>query len=189
MNNYAEINPSLNYSTNVPYFSTFNNKQKYSPVFSKYQDNMKHEGNEYYCGGNSKYALAGIQIEPTPLSNLFFSNENMKRIQNAIKQQVYLKSNKKFKLDVDQSNEDLLIVMRSVFLEEAKHFPDHIVRQTKILNQKTLETVVPGIITNIKQQYKYIQDISTQPVPLPPPLNVNSKGRKSLPSPTSVWGF
>jgi hypothetical protein len=195
--NYAEINPSLNYNMNVPresnkfdYYKQSNKSYNNDNLnFSKFQENMKYEGDNYYCGGNSKFAIGGMQIETTPLSKLFFSNENMQRIQNRIKRDVYFQTNKKFKLEINQNSEDLLIVMRAIYLNVANNYPDHVVRQVKILNEKTLEDVVPGIITNLKQQYNYIRDISTQPVPLPPPLNVSSKGRKSLPSPTSVWGF
>ena len=191
--NYAEINTPLNYNSNVP--STYSNQHKYinnnndSQSFSKNQDNMGFNGNNYYCGGNSKYAIGGMLITSNPVSILFFSDENIERLQKNIKKEVYIRTNKKFNLTIDQNPSDLMIAMRAIYLEWSKNYSDNVIRQVKELNKLTIENVVPDMITNIKQQIRYMHDIDNQPVPLPLPKNVNTAGRKTLPSLTSPWGF
>jgi hypothetical protein len=48
---------------------------------------------------------------------------------------------------------------------------------------------MPDIMTNVKQAYGYLQDISQPLKPIVRPLNVSNAGRKTLPSMTTVWGF
>lgn len=182
---YAQINPSLNYNTAVP---KNNNFEDY-PSFSKYQDNMSYKGEEYYCGGNSSLAIGGLQMDNTPVSELYFSRENMKRIQKQIKREVLRESDGKFVLKIDQDEMDLLVAMRAVFFDNAKNLPTNVVRQVKELNKLTLDYIIPDMMTNIKQQIGYLRDISHPPNPMARPLNVNRAGRKTLPSPTTVWGF
>jgi hypothetical protein len=182
---YAQINPSLNYNTAVPKNGNF---EEY-PSFSKYQDDMNYKGEEYYCGGNSSLAIGGLQMENSPVSELYFSRENMKRIQKQIKREVYNESEGKFNLKRDQDETDLLVAMRAVFLDNAKNLPTNIVRQVKELNKLTLDYIIPDMMTNIKQQVGYLRDISRPPDPIARPINVNRAGRKTLPSSTTIWGF
>lgn len=177
--NYAELNPKLNYNKNNSNFENTAN-------FSKYQTDMPNDN--YYCGGNSTLALRGMQVANDELSLMYFSQENIDRIQRHIKSEVRRLSNGKYKLDVDQDEFDLLIIMRAVFLEHAKHIPTHIVRQVKELNKQTIDYLIPDVMTNIKQSIGYLRDITTPLQPLDHPLNVNRGGRKTLPSFTSTWG-
>ena len=133
-------------------------------------------------------ALKGIQTE-SELSKLFFSDENFKRIQKMIQKAVLVRTNGEFKLDVDQEQRDIFITMRSVYMEHARFLPGQIVRQVKRLNQKVIEEVVPGIITNIRQYYGYLKEINKPLDPIPRPLNVSNAGRRTLPSVTTTWGY
>lgn len=156
-----------------------------------YQDGLSNvkKGESYYCGGDSSLAIRGMQIENSPLSQLYFSKENTSRIQKHIKKEVYKQTNGQYRLDVDQDESDLLIIMRAVFIEQGKYYPNRIVAQVKELNRKTIEYLVPDLITNIKQQHDYIRDINR---PINPPnnsLNVSSKGRRTLPSVTTTFGI
>ena len=162
------------------------NSAEINPKFSMYQENISHV-DQYYCGDNSSLALRSVRMENTPLSELYFSKENIKRIQNQIKKEIFRLSNKKFKLVVDQDESDLLLAMRAVFLDNANHLPTHIVRQVKDLNKKLIDYIIPDMITNIKQHNGYIKEINKPIIPLPQPINVNNAGRKTLPSFTSIW--
>jgi len=124
----------------------------------------------------------------TPLSVMYFSNENIKRLQSQLKRAIYNMSDSKFKLDENQNEEDLLLAMRAVFLDNAKNLPTEIVRQVKELNAITIDYIAPDMLTNIKQQYNYLRDISQPLQMMDRPLNVNRAGRRTLPSYTSVWG-
>ncbi len=126
-------------------------------------------------------------IQKTPVSELYFSDENIKRIQKMIKNDVLLKTNNKYKLTVDQDKTDLLINMRSVYLQYALNSHCNPVHQVKKLNKQTVDYVSTDLISNIKQYYGYIKDISTPMIPMSLPINDNNAGRKLLPSITTTW--
>lgn len=117
------------------------------------------------------------------LENIFFSNENMDLINKQLVLAVYNNSNKLFKIAY-QSNDNLLIVMRYVFIEYARHLPYDILKQIKELNCRVVNEILPTIITNITQKINYLKEINTPKQLIPLPQNVNSK--KNLKSVTSV---
>jgi hypothetical protein len=177
---YSEINKPLSYNKNV---------NSDNPSFDKYQNQDVNDKKNYYCGGKSTYAIGGMQMSNTPLSITYFSDGNMKKIQNLIKSNIHRESQGKFRMDIEQDESDLLVVMRYIFLEHAMHLPTHIKKQVNELNIKTINYIIPDMMTNIKQHYGYLKDISQPIKPIDRPMNVNRAGRKSLPSTTSVWGF
>ena len=190
---YAELNPVINYNKSLPSngdnVTSWIGQQQETPNFSKYQEmyGQNKKFSENYCGGASTLAIGGLQMENTKVSLLFMSDDNMNRMQKQIKREVFRISGGKFRLEADQNQDDLLIVMRYIFIEYGKNLPTHIMDQVKILNRQLLNYIVPDIITNIKQQYKYLKEISEPIKPLDQPLNVNNKGRRSLPSVTTLW--
>jgi hypothetical protein len=192
MNNYAELNAKPNYgiSNDFSPFDTNNKSFEELPAFALFQNNNGNLRNnkfgDYYCGGASELAMKDIGYE-TAVSKIFFSKENIKRIQKKIKSEVLRRSNGKFRLDVDQDENDLFIAMRAIFLDNAKNLPKYVVRQVKQLNKFVIEFIIPDIMTNIKQQYDYIKEISNPIRPPPLPLNVSRAGRKALPSTTTIW--
>jgi hypothetical protein len=131
--------------------------------------------------------LKGV-MECSKLSDLFFSDKNIQRIQKKLKVEVFNRTNGKYILDADQDKTKLALIMRNIYLEYALNQPKNLVRQTKKLNKLTVDAVVPGIITNIKQYYGYIKDINQPLKPMNRPVNMNSAGRNSLPSFTTTWG-
>jgi len=184
---YAEINPSLNYNKSLP---NTQNCDKYAetPSFSKFQE-MNRTNKSFgdnYCGGGSSYALRGMQMESTPVSLTFFSDANVKRIQKQLKKEIFRLSNGTFRLDTDQDADDLMIVMRAVFFDNGQNLPTHVVRQVKKLNRETIKYIIPDMLTNIKQQYDYIKEITQPRQIMPQPLNVNRTNR-TLPSFTTLW--
>lgn len=131
--------------------------------------------------------LKGV-MECSKLSDLFFSDKNIDRVQKKLKVEVFNRTKGKYILDADQDKTKLALIMRNIYLEYALNQPKNLVRQTKKLNKLTVDAVVPGIITNIKQYYGYIKDINQPLKPMNRPVNMNSAGRNSLPSFTTTWG-
>lgn len=131
-------------------------------------------------------ALKGIQTQ-SELSKLFFSDENIRRIQKMIKMTVYNKSKGQFRLDADQDMQAVMIVMRAVYMEYGRFLPNHYVRQIKQLNQKVIDEIIPGILTEIRQEYGYLKEINKPISPIPRPINVNNAGRRALPSIATVF--
>ena len=124
----------------------------------------------------------------TELSKLYFSDTNIKRLQKKIRNEIFARTNGDFRLDVDQEQRDLFIVMRAIYMEHARFLPGQTVRQVKRLNQIVVNEIVPSILTEIKQEYGYIREINKPLSPIDRPLNVSNAGRRQLPSFTTTFG-
>ncbi|AYV78269.1 MAG: hypothetical protein Edafosvirus8_19 [Edafosvirus sp.] len=166
--------------------SSFNLSSEVNKKNVNFEDPLYNKGKDYYKNMAGRI-LKGVFI-PTDLSRLFFSNENIKRIQNMIKKEIYNKTEGKFKVD-DQDESDLLVAMRATFMNYGDFLPDKIIHQVKLLNKRVVCDVLPDMITNIKQYYSYIDEINKPIQPIARPLNVSHAGRRTLPSLTSAWGF
>ena len=68
------------------------------------------------------------------LSNAFFSEQNIRIIQNGIRAGVYHRSNGQYTIG-PQDCDSLKIVMRSVFLQNSANQPDNITQQITQLNK------------------------------------------------------
>jgi len=135
-----------------------------------------------------KKALKGIQCN-SELSKLYFSDTNIKRLQKMMKKEVYIRTNKQYKLDIDQDQQELFGAMRSVYMEHGRFLPGQIVRQIKQLNQEVINEQVPSMIEAIKREYGYLKEINEPIKPIMRPVNVNNAGRLTLPSVTTVLGM
>ena len=143
--------------------------------------------NNWATEGSIQKSIMKSISTPSPLGELYFSPENINRLQKMIKYEVYKRSNGKYVLRVDQKDSDLLIVMRAVFITDAENSPYRLVHQVKELNKKTLNKILPDMITAIKQDEEYINQLDKPIDPIPLPVNINRKGRLSLPSVTTTF--
>jgi Lon protease-like protein len=188
--NFSNIN-----NTNI-YSNYSNSYQNYDEMqYSKFQEDRYRKNNKndqtHAVLAMKGITTRGINCEETEdeLSKIFFSEKNMARIQRHLKREAFKRTRGQFRLDEDQDESDLLVVMRSVFLEHARFLPFRLVYQIKELNKRTIEAIIPDMITQIKQSYGYIKEINEPIKPIDRPINVNNAGRKTLPSLTSAWGF
>jgi hypothetical protein len=133
-------------------------------------------------------ALKGIQSE-SELSKLFFSDDNIKRIQKMIRREVFRRTNGEFRLDVDQDLTELFLAMRAVYMEHARFLPGELIRQCKRLNEKVVNEQAPAMLTNIRQEYGYLKEINKPLNPIPRPINVGNAGRRTLESITTTFGW
>ena len=88
------------------------------------------------CGAYSE-AMTG-NWNNTPLSVAYFSERNIKIIQNGIRAGVYNKSNGQYVIG-EQNCDELKIIMRSVFLQHSKNLATDIPGQIKVLNDFVLK--------------------------------------------------
>jgi hypothetical protein len=130
-------------------------------------------------------ALYGIQ-ETSTLNQLFFSKKNMEIIQNMIRHNVYERSEKKFVIG-RQSDIELEIIMRSIYLQHSPNLPDKIKEQIQYLNNLVNDWCVEQIIPEVQQYIGYIKEIEFMPMPIDLPLNLSSKGSRSLRSVTTTF--
>ena len=130
-------------------------------------------------------ALYGIQ-ETSVLNQLYFSKKNIEIIQNMIRYNVYEKSEKKYVID-KQSDIELEIVMRSIYLQHSPNLPNKIKEQISYLNKLVTDWCVEQILPEVYQYFGYMKEIEYMPIPLELPLNLSSKGSRSLRSVTTTF--
>lgn len=119
------------------------------------------------------------KLANTELSLNFFSKENIDKIQSKIIIEVYNKSDKEFTIS-KQSEQELLIIMRSYYLQYGKNLPNNINSQVEELNIMVINWSVDEIIKNIQQYINYKKSISTLPMPMERAQLPSQKGTKTL---------
>jgi hypothetical protein len=124
---------------------------------------IKNKATEY------RGALNGVW-ENNTLSELYFSAKNIQLIQNAIRAGVYKMSNEKY-IVAPPNIDTLKVIMRSIYLQHAKHKPNKITEQIEELNKVVLNYAIPTVYNEAVGYQKYCEDQSTLVVPLELPLN------------------
>lgn len=132
-----------------------------------------------------KSMMTGI-YEPSTLNKLYFSKENLNIIQDQLRHNVYLKSQNKYIID-RQSDVDLQIIMRSMFLQHSPNLSDNITKQIEYLNKLVIDWATPKIISEVEQYNGYINEVLYMPMPIDRPKNLSSKGEKTLKSVTTTF--
>lgn len=123
-------------------------------------------------------ALRGIQTK-SQLSQVFFSKNNIDLIQNQLRYNVWLQSNKQHIIG-KQSETELEIVMRSIYLQYSKNLPYNIKEQIEELNRMILDYCIPNILSEIEQYLAYKVNVSNLPQPMARPKSLSSAGEKTL---------
>lgn len=118
------------------------------------------------------------------LEKMFFSKDNIDLINKQLILTVYKKTDKEFVI-CPQDERKLLIVMKYVFIENARHLPYDIKGQIRELNCRVVNEILPVVISNVRQKVDYLRDISTQPIGPPLPMNTNNTDR-TLPSISNI---
>lgn len=127
------------------------------------------------------------ECEQGDLEELFFSDENISLINKQLIILVYKKTKGQIKIS-EQSKESLVIVMRYIYLEYARHLPYNITEQIKELNCQVVGEILPKIITEATQRITYLEEINNPRKIIPLPINVSSlKNRGSIQSVTTTF--
>jgi len=125
-------------------------------------DNKWNTGNyktiKYDKDNSSGYCpLEGIQ-ERSQLSDIYFSKANMELLQKLIIYNVWMNSKKQYNIG-EQNNTELIVIMRSMYLQYSKNLKCKIKEQIRELNDRVVKYSVEIIITNIKQHKSYINQL------------------------------
>jgi len=113
-----------------------------------------------------------------PLNSAFFSPANVQIVQNKLRRDVYDRSGGEFLID-EQSVDELMIVMRSMYLQYGKNQPTNIAGQITELNQLVADWSVPKILAECSMHKTYLHDIQHLPVPMAHPILLTKTGTKS----------
>ncbi len=128
------------------------------------------------------------KVEGNMLNQLFLSPENIEYLQQRIRYEVYRASGEQTIIG-RQSDTELLIIMRSIYLTYGKNLVQNVKGQIRELNDLVLEDCVPKILSAVQGELRYLYDASTCPMPLSMPANMSNKGMKILPSVTSIFNL
>ena len=113
-------------------------------------------------------ALTGTW-ENNILATVYFSEGNIQILQNGIRAGVYKKSNGQ--INVPPQNIDALkIIMRSIYLQYAEHYPDNITKQVERLNELVLDYCIKSVYGEAVGYLKYCQDQSSLAQPFDRPV-------------------
>lgn len=121
-------------------------------------------------------ATGGLWNE-TPLSQAFFSQQNIQIIQNGIRAGVYHKSKGQYLIG-PQDCDSLKIVMRSIYLQYSANIPFDIPQQIEQLNKMVLNYCIQQVYSEAQGYMKYVDDVSTLVVPIANPIQSSNNDRQ-----------
>jgi hypothetical protein len=113
----------------------------------------------------------------SPLSQAFFSQQNIQIIQNGIRAGIYHMSNGQYTI-ASQDCDSIKIVMRSVFLQNSANQPNNIPEQIHQLNKIVLDYCIQQVYSEAQGYMKYIDDASTLVIPISHPVMANNNDRQ-----------
>jgi hypothetical protein len=115
--------------------------------------------------------------DETPLSQAFFSQQNIQMLQNGIRAGVYSRSNGQYVIG-PQDCDSLKIIMRSVFLQQSANQPGNYKEQISQLNKIVLDYCIQQVYSEAQGYMKYVSDVSTLVVPISHPVMANDNDRQ-----------
>jgi len=165
-------------SINMPLGKQDNNDIMKTPfmMFQAHKD-------DYY--NMSQNALKGVQ-EESILSKVFFHPKNVDLVQKQIIMEVFRQTNGEYLIE-KQSEADLEIIMRSIFIQRARHLPNNIRDQISELNNLVVDETVPDIVSEIKAYFGYLERAFGPMQVMDRPQNSSKTGLKTLPSMTKTF--
>ena len=170
-----------------PYHNTIENVQRDRSVVLGNID-LERERYSYFQqdpNANTTYERQMVHHyhDDNELNQTFFSKQNIDALQDYIRYQVYQQSGDSKWVIGKQDETELLIVMRSVYLQHSRNLTqcDSIIPQIRELNRVVSNELVPKILSEIIQYMGYLRDASTLYAEraLEHPVNVSSKGTKT----------
>ena len=112
----------------------------------------------------------------TPLSLAYFSSQNIKILQNNIRKGVFDKSNGEFIIGM-QDEDELKIIMRSVFLQNSINLETNIREQIRDLNALVESYAIDQVYKEAISYLKYKRDASNMYALLALPSNSSTRGK------------
>jgi hypothetical protein len=117
------------------------------------------------------------QIAESPTGDLFFSRTNINALHEGIRYSVFRRSGH---VIGHQNDMTLQIIMRSIFLTEARRMSGSVLEQVRGLNALVLDFAVDNILGALDSHLFYVQDTSKMPMPLEQSENVSRAGSRLI---------
>lgn len=112
--------------------------------------------------------------ENSPLSRAFFSIQNQQILQNGIRAGVYKNSKGSYVVS-QQSDTQLKMIMRALFLENSTNTQTHMTEEITRLNDIVIKYCIPRVVSEAKAYLGYLKDASTLAVPMRTPIHQSTK--------------
>jgi hypothetical protein len=114
----------------------------------------------------------------TPLNQMFFSQANIANLQTKIKADVLARSNGKYSID-NQSEADLMIIMRSYYLQYGDNDPNIVAKALEELNDRVVSYCGNSIMSEVEAYVYYRKDILDFPAPIANPIATQVYGSRT----------
>jgi Family of unknown function (DUF5761) len=114
----------------------------------------------------------------TPLNTVFFGDANMDNLQTQIRTAVLEMSKGEYNLK-PQSEADLMLIMRSYYLQYAQNNPDNVAQELDQLNQRVVAFASNRIMVEITAYNRYRKDILDFPEPIARPMDMHVYGTRT----------
>lgn len=150
----------------------------------KYRDYKLYE--ESRCTDTTGNDIVKATLEKNPISEMFFSKANLDHIQGLIIRLVYKNSDGKWSIG-RQSDSELFVIMRSIYLQYGKNLPMDIKGQVAELNRQVLIDAVPRVMTQVEQHLGYMRDQGSTVLPIPRGELATMAGTKTTKGFSSVF--
>ena len=129
-------------------------------------------------------AIESTRQSVTPVSGLFFSEQNLELIQRAVKEVTKQKTG--YKID-NQSRNDILVIMRAVYFNNyVDPYDEQTCEAVKKLNVTVINICVKQIADGILSYINYTRDASQLAVPLSNSKYETIKGEFPLYQPSTI---
>jgi hypothetical protein len=112
------------------------------------------------------------------VSEQFFSEFNIRALQQGIRYKVYVASGGVHRID-NQSEPELVAIMRSMYINYCKNLPFDYIGQVRDLNGLVLDYAVPNIVSEANMRRHYLVDINTPLAVLEPAVSTSVAGFKT----------
>lgn len=117
-----------------------------------------------------------MHLQPSRLSEAFFSAVNVDAIQGRIKD--VIKRQTGYAID-RQSDDALLAVMRHVYVRDSVNVAPDVAAEVARLNAHVVKEAAPIVASGLAQFLSYVRDASQIPDPLPRAQQTSIKGTKT----------
>jgi hypothetical protein len=163
--------PAPQHSGRVPNFSDPTMQAQSARQYSMYDVRPSLPGTDV------RRELVGHIHYETPLNTVFFSVDNIEKLQQDIQEQVFLMSGKKHRID-RQSDDDVKLIMRSYYLMFGRNNPMTIAEDLADLNSRVVGYASAKIFSELDFYLFYRKDIEDFAPPIANPMNVHVYGTR-----------
>jgi hypothetical protein len=129
-------------------------------------------------GDDPRGDLVGHLHQSTPLNTVFFSTDNINRLQQQIHDQVYSMSGGKFDIG-RQSDDDLRIIMRSYYLMFSENNPKNVAAELADLNSRVVGYASAKVYSEVDFHMFYRKDIEDFAPAIANPMNPHVYGTRT----------